>query len=141
MSTPAIASAQSGDFKGTVAIDGFDRRLLDKLRPKCNLPGGYTPIGFSLYRGGTAGGAPPRWQVRVVCVDASIAGVLPVTVRAYADGEEEIPAFSFATDLTLEDVLEHAKRFNLFAFDRHMIGGKPVRIVEEVASVATDEEE
>jgi len=50
MSQPYVASVQYGDFNGTVSIDGHDHSLLSELRKHSEIPAGYLPVGFNLYR-------------------------------------------------------------------------------------------
>jgi hypothetical protein len=124
MSDDLVARTPSGDLKGTVSVDGFDGRFLDKLRARAGMRG-YWPIGVSLSLGDPDGGRTAGERsisVDVIGVDAGEVGVTVPTIKAHAAKAGTLLAYKFPVEVTASELLQLIKSLNAVVLARDLQG-------------------
>jgi hypothetical protein len=93
MADPFTASVQYDDLKGYVAIDGYDGPPLHELVKYCAMPGGYFPVGFSLFRFDPC--EDGKLPFCIVAVRCDVVGTTMGEIVNYAREHDELPVYSF----------------------------------------------
>lgn len=125
MAESFIASVQYGDMKGTVAFDGHNGAPLHELAAKTDMPGGYVPVGFTLWKlEPEEDGLIP---IQVVAVDARDHGSNVDEIAKAAEASGELQVYPFDGRISLAEFTAHFKRFELKAIKRNF---KTLNVVE-----------
>jgi len=139
------ASTQNADIVGTVSIDGHTsadvlQRLMQFVdTEECGPEGckGYYPLGLRVYfhaplgspvSSGKTASRDGHIDVGLLCVDTeNCQGFSGNEREAFLRDTPSFNLFEFPLKLTLDQFLEHVKRFEMVAYLRGM-KGKPVQV-------------
>jgi len=118
MAEPFVASVQYGDLKGTVAFDGHNGPPLHELAKFTNMPAGYFPVGFSLWRlHPDEDGLVP---FRIVAVDMRDTGNSMDDIINFARTKDEVPVYPFDGKVSPAEFAALFKRFDLKAINKNL---------------------
>ena len=117
MTNPARAATQYGDFRGTIAIDGFDGLSVFDMIESSPIPAGYWPVGLRIYgfaKPGVGGeGQPPKLTAKILCVDTEQVGSGPDAVLEYARNNTELHTFELDAEIDFLTLVTKLKRIDV----------------------------
>ena len=119
------AAVQYGDLKGTVGVDGHGGGEIHDVARECGVPGGYFPVGFSIF--GTS------FSLTIYAVKCDEVGDTGTEVAEYAKrcGEDNpIPVYAFRADASWPQVMAHVKRLRIVGKSRGVVGDVPLGVKE-----------
>lgn len=112
-----IASVQYGDMKGTVAIDGHNGAPVHELAAKTDMPGGYMPVGFELWK--LVPDEDGTIPIRVFGVDVrDVKGRSIDDVAKAAENDGELAIYPFDGRIAFAELGGLFKRFDLKAIKK-----------------------
>ena len=125
------ASVQYNDFQGTVAADHHDIRDLNDLGKKSGLDTDrYFVIGAHVHIGEVRDREVAHARLNLITIDKqqTKAGSIDF-IRGYAEAHGKLPYQRFSIDVSLSELLDYFKRFDLVLFNRQL---KSVAKFEEI---------
>jgi hypothetical protein len=112
-----IASVQYGDAKGTTAIDWHDS--MNAFATACGVDKDrFFPVAVEVYN------SEGFESVSIYAVDCQTAGDTADKIAAYAQAHNNtLPVRKFSTEVSLDELIRHTKRFSLVAINRLVPSG------------------
>lgn len=129
MSEPAIATTQYGDFKGTIALDGFDGLAVFDLLKSWKIPKGYWPVGINIYGFGDSEEEPDNLELKakVLCVDnEQVGGQGPTAIGNFCKSNDKLTTFAFDAEIDLIKLAKALKRLDIVLLSK-IVGEAEVR--------------
>ena len=125
-----IASAQYGDLKGTVSIDGHQTGgPLEELARHTCMKTGFFPVGFGM--NGLDPDDQGRVAITIFAVDVREVGVTVDQIKAYVAENGDLPVTGFRGAIDIGTFGQYFKRFRLRAHMKHIkVDAEQIDIVD-----------
>lgn len=111
MSQPFKASEQYDDMKGWIAIDGHEGAPHRDLSKYAEIPSGYLPVGFKIFRLDPDENGKIPFSVTTVSMND--VGSTMIEIAEYSKTHEEVPVKSFDGEIPLVDFPKLFKRLDI----------------------------
>lgn len=110
------ASVQYDDLKGTAAMDGADSPPLIMMAKRTDMPSGYFPVGFRLFRIHPDENGMIQFQIVAVKTDQT--GATMDDIVKYAQSHPDVPVYSFDGEASAQEFGAYFKRVEIAVLNK-----------------------